>query len=319
MSDIDQNKLVKGLIISTGVLGIVCAALLVALILRPVVVREVTTDDPGVITYDLGNGRKITAPGTSTVEWEGDINETFTPPTKSRTDSADAVGVGFNSDASTGKLVLEMDFTLPETSIEGGGHSAAGIANLGVKALFTSGATPLYIIAGLAILVGCVLGFWLKAWKIGLGFIVGGVAMIAVVQFFTTYPWVIWILFLVAIGVVAFLLWDYWKKGRMHDTMNAVVAAGESLPDKVKSIFTKNVAAEAAARGLGPSARATITSIKANGGAPKTVVDISREEKELYEDLKSKNGNSTPAPSPQVIVVPAGTNLNESVVVTPPQ
>jgi len=316
MSDDNNRKLVKGLLISTGTLGIICAALLVALLMRPVVVREVFKNEPGQVTYELGNGRKITAPGDGTIEWTGNFDEIRTPATASRTDSAEAAGVGFESDASSGKLILEMDFTSPAASIPDGGHSLAGAANLGVKALFTSGATPLYIIAGVSILVGCVLGFWLNAWKLGLGFIVGGIAMFAVVHFFTTYPWVIWILFLVAIGVVGFILWDYWKKGRMDKAMNAVVAAGESLPDTMKAIFTKNVAAEATARGISGITKSVVATVKANGGSPKTVVDTSTEEKALYDDLKGKNGNSQPAP--QVIVVPAGTNLSNPVVVPSP-
>jgi hypothetical protein len=159
----------------------------------------------------MGNGRKIIAPGDGIVEWEGKFADSVTPATINRTDAAEAAGVSVTSMGSASSLVMELDFGTPTASIPDGGTSVAGYANLGVKALFTSGVMPLYVISALSIIVGFVLWFWLKAAKLGLGFIVGGVTLLAVAHLFTTYPWVLLILLFVALAVVGIIIWDYWR------------------------------------------------------------------------------------------------------------
>jgi hypothetical protein len=294
--------LIRRLIISTGALATLSAALLMFVAMRPIYIKEVMVpNDPGQVIYDLGDGRKIIAPGDGVVEWEGDFTHSVTPATTSRTDTAEASGVEFKSHGSATGLVMELDFGTPTASIPDGGTSVGGYANMGVKALFTNGGTPLYIIAGLSIIIGCVLWFWLKAAKLGLGFIVGGVALFAVTHLFTTYPWILLVLMFIALIIVGIILWDYWKKKKTDSTVSALVAAGESLPIKLKNIFTNKVRAEANARGIGKTTRTVVTAMKASGrGTPKTRIDITDVERKLFEELKLEHSPS----QPQVIVVP---------------
>ena len=301
-------KLIKRLVISTASLATLSAALLMFIAMRPVEIKEVEINNgPGQIIYDMGNGRKIIAPGDGIVEWEGKFADSVTPAKINRTDAADAVGVSVTSMGSASSLVMELDFGTPEASIPDGGTSATGYANLGVKALFTSGVTPLYVIAAISIIVGFVLWFWLKAAKLGLGFIVGGVTLLAVAHLFTTYPWVLLILLFVALAVVGIIIWDYWKKKKVNSTVGAIIAAGESLPEKMRAIFTSKVGAEAAARGISKTAKSVVTAVKSNGAgvarASSSAVSDS-DERALYNELKTKYDTS-PA-QPQVIVVPAG-------------
>jgi len=290
MSNKGIRRTIIGLLISTTSLAILCVLLTTIVIMRPTVIEKVDSG-PGVVTYDLGNGRKITAPGDGIIEWSGNFTDITTPTSLSRTDEAEAVGVAFKATGANGKFILEMDFELPEANIPDGPTSLAGHANMGVKAIFSNGATSIYIIAALSILVGCVLGFWLKAWKVGLGFIVGGVTMFAVAKFFTTYPWVLLILFFVVIAVVGFILWDYWKKRKTGETMDAIIAAGEGLPTKVKAAFTKLVSAEAQARGVSSTAKKIVSELKTKSAVPLAKIDLSDELKEIYETLKEQPNN----------------------------
>ncbi len=263
----------KGLLIAVLALSISCAALFVLLATRPIEYREA---EARYTRVDLGGGRYIEAEPGSAVLIEGDIEDFSTAAVTTRTDEARGRGVGV-SERGASKLAMSMDFGSPETGIAGGASSVAGYANVGIKAMFDNGAVTLYIISGGAIILGFVLGFWLKAWKIGIGFIVGGVAMFAVVKFFTAYPWVLWILILAALAVGGFLLWDYWKKRRDGQAGDAIIAGIEGLPDSLKRIVTKLVGAEAMARGTAAATKKAVGEHKANGATPRVDVDISKD------------------------------------------
>lgn len=285
-----QKKWLLGLSISTVSLAILCAILTTWLIFRPVQIKTIKTTEDRVV-FEFGDGRKFSAPGDGVIQFEGDIDRLINANMKHRTDSADAKGVEFSSWGDSSKFVLEMDFGLPETTIDGGATSLAGYANLGVKALFSNGATPLYVIGGIAIIIGAVLIFWLKAFKMGLGFAAGGASLVMLGMFFTKYPWVLWIFFLAAAAGIGFLIWDYWKKRNIEQTNEAIVAAGEGLPDKMKRLFTKLVSAEADIRGIRNTTKKVVQNQKNKNAIPRARVDISHEEKEIADEFKNSSNS----------------------------
>ncbi len=299
-----EQKTIFWLTISTSALAVLCGILLTWNVLRPVVetvkVVEPKVPEPEKVVLDLGGGRKIEAPASGVVEFSGNLDSLTDPRKTSVIDSAAGKGIRVSS---AGDTELDLDFTAPIAKLPDGGEGIAGAANLGVKNLLKNGGSALYALAGLAIVAGFVVLIWLKQVKLGMGLIVGGITLLATVYFFQTYPWVLWIFLLAALGVAGFIFYDYWKNGRKSHTLDAVVAAAENMPDKFKSLFKKYVRGEMQARGIEGFARKEVEAVKRNGGMPRASMDTTNDELELAETIVKKVGK-VPQAQPQVIVVP---------------
>lgn len=286
------KKIILGLAITSMVLCLVVVFFLVKPSGKTVVMPTTqAVPETKMVSLDFGQGYRFEAPADGIVEFEGNLADIKTPTKHIQSDSANAKGISFAADGDASKMVLTLKFDLPETSIPGGPKSVAGYANLGVKMLFTSGPTPLYIIGGICIVIGSVLGFWLKQWKIGLGFIVGGVGIIAVSMLFTQYPWTLWLLFLIGLAVVGILIWDYMKKHNVEQANGTIVTAAEQLPAKIKALFTKLVSAEAAARGNEKTVKKVVTDTKMAEEPRAVSVDINPELRELKNELATAPTN----------------------------
>ena len=99
-------RIIKRLAISTAILAILSTSLLMFVIMRPIEIREIKAEGPGQVVYDLGNGRKIIAPGNGIVEWEGNFADKVAPATTNRTDDAKAAGVTVSSFGTATSLAM---------------------------------------------------------------------------------------------------------------------------------------------------------------------------------------------------------------------
>jgi hypothetical protein len=314
MSDTKDEKrarlLVRNLIIATATLSVLCAILSTHLYNRPVVeiTRTIQAEPTDQVIFEFGDGRRVIAPKDGVIEFEGDLKELVESTDKKRTDEATGKGVDITTYGTEhGKIVLELDFGSPETHIAGGATSIAGWANLGVKAIVTSSPVILYVIGAGFIGIGVVVMVWLKRFKLGGGFIAAGFSLIIVVNLVEKYPWVFMLLLLSIVAIIGFVLYDYWRGKQAQDSADAIIAAGENLPGKAKSLFKKLVHEEANMRGVGKTVRKVVDAAKEKNGRPMARVDTESHEKDLRDELIKRHGTGDGGnqPQPQVIIVPS--------------
>jgi hypothetical protein len=94
----------------------------------------------------------------------------------------------------------------------------------------SKGTFILYLIGGLAIAGGLVVTLWMKNIKLGLSVAAAGAAMMAVAMLMETYPWIILIGALVAVGGVVWFILDARKNGRLSTALKAVVQGVQDAP-----------------------------------------------------------------------------------------
>lgn len=305
-----NKKLIPLLSLTAAFFAIAFAATLTAYIQRPVNVKYVEKqskqDNKDQVVFDLGDGRKIVAPKDGTVIFEGDLSDIKEPRTTERSDIASGKGVEISSSQSEGKFLLELDFGAPSASIPDGGMGISGYANLGVKSVIQNSGSILMWLSGLSIIGGVVVIFWLKNIKLGLGLIGGGITLFVVAKFFEQFPWVLWLLFIAFIIIIAFILYDYWKNDKKSKTFDAIVAAGESLPEKIRTSFRKRVKAEMQSRGIEKYARMEVDQAKRANGTPRSGYQMTKEEMDLINMNEDRQ--------PQIIMVPSTHGTEPTVI-----
>ena len=317
---VNNQKIFLGLISSVSTLAVICAILLTWNILRPTRVVEkiievekilevekivkVETDENRVV-FEFGDGSRVSAPADGVLEFEGDLNKILEPFKSKSAGTASGHGVGIKS--SGDDIDLDLDFGAPNASLPDGGASSSGSANLAVKAIIKNGGTSAYIAGAVFMLIGFLAWFWLGRRKIGGAFIATGISIIVLPLTFQQYPWTLLIVLFGFLAIVGVAIYDFYNDKNKNKTFSAIIAAGENLPEKVKSIYKKHVRGEMQARGIESTGRKTVEVAKKNGGgSPRAKVDTTIEELELADDIQRRRGGTTTSGNgqPNVIVVP---------------
>ncbi len=87
--------------------------------------------------------------------------------------------------------------SIEATTVEGDNAVFGGLRSSLVSGV-SKGTYILYVLGGLCIVGGFVVGIWLSKWGLGTALVAGGIAIMAVAVMFETYPW----LLLVGLGVL---------------------------------------------------------------------------------------------------------------------
>jgi len=113
---------------------------------------------------------------------------------------------------------------------------AGGISYQGFDITANLGTRPLYIMGGVAILAGVIVG-WLAGWGLGAAIAGAGVGLIATARLFDAYPWVA--LVPVGMGVIAGLiaLYSLWRGKRARNLNQHIVESVEAMtPDTAAAV-----------------------------------------------------------------------------------
>lgn len=108
---------------------------------------------------------------------------------------------------------------------------SGGIRYEGFDLTANLGTRPLYIMGGVAILAGVLIG-WLAGWGLGAAIAGAGVGLIATARLFDAYPWVA--LVPVGLGLVAgcVALYQLWRGKSARNLNQHLVTVLEELPDE---------------------------------------------------------------------------------------
>ena len=119
----------------------------------------------------------------------------------------------------------------------------------------------LYLIAGLAIVAGPAVGYFLKQWIAGALAALGGLGLLATLQFLSAYPWACWIPFGLMILALAGVAYKAYLGTNAQTALKAIVPVVEALgtaADPLKaSIETK------AGKTL-PQVKSAVSAVKAS-------------------------------------------------------
>jgi hypothetical protein len=203
--------------------------------------------------------KSIKAPPGSTVKVQ--FNEAERKPTTvaKRTDRAVGTGSGYSS-ATEG---VKADTTAPNVSLtsEGGMMSTGGTFDFSAKAL-AKGPTVLYVVGGIAILVGLVIAIALKQYVWGGALAGGGLVLIGVAVLFESYPWVVFIGLAAVIGVAVWYVLRVRGNAQAGATLQTVIQAVEAAPAAAAATVKNAIAAYASHKGLADTVKAVITKAK---------------------------------------------------------
>ena len=113
------------------------------------------------------------------------------------------------------------------TALRGGGGSFSGGGMESIQDVVRRGPVLLCVIGGLALLTGIVVAIWAGRVMLGLAVAAGGGVLIAAGVLFETYPWVVLIAALVALGLGIWWVVDSRFAGRAKVALAAVVRGVE--------------------------------------------------------------------------------------------
>lgn len=160
-----------------------------------------------------------------------------------------------DSGSASGDSVEKLE--LGELSVDAAGGTTGGMRFKGLK---LPQFKPLYLIGGLAVVAGAVLGYFV-GWGFGLVVAGSGAALVVGTALMEQYPWV---LFIPAIGAVATAAWFVWKlstaKGE-HNALSVIVSALDELEPERGPVKTA-INAKAEANGDASKIEAAVARVK---------------------------------------------------------
>jgi len=181
----------------------------------------------------------------------GSVLEIKTLVTDSRTGekreiktNADAASPGLYSTVSNLDS-SQFNMSTPEIDLSDEGYIGSGSLDYMAKGLKkNSGPIILYAMGGIAMIAGVIVAVFIKRIVLGLSISAAGIAVISVATLFTNYPWVVLILFFVAIAIGIYFIFSANKTKRISDTLNTVVAGIESASEEEAIKIKKSIKKE---------------------------------------------------------------------------
>lgn len=118
---------------------------------------------------------------------------------------------------------------------------AGGLSFEGFPLPSASEMKPLYLLGGLCIVAGVIVG-WLCGWGLGVAIAGAGVGLIATATLFDKYPWIALLPVVAGVAVGVWALVDLWRGKRAREALAPVVQAIESAPEWAGSAVKAKVA-----------------------------------------------------------------------------
>lgn len=133
------------------------------------------------------------------------------------------------------------DAKFDDVWVEHGEARAGGMSFEGFPLPSASEMKPLYLLGGLCIVAGVVVG-WLCGWGLGLALAGAGVGLIATATLFDKYPWIALLPVVAGVAVGVWALIDLWRGARAREALGTVAQAIEAAPAEVGAVVKAKVA-----------------------------------------------------------------------------